>query len=68
MVQDTQNLFCGWSDPPIKQINLAKACAELNIPAVKLHNAGNDADATLTLWEKVLSMKANEVQRPPSLM
>lgn len=68
MVQDTQNLFCGWSEPPIKQINLAKACAELDSPAIKLHNAGNDADATLKLWETILSMKADEMQRPVSLI
>lgn len=55
LLQDTQKLFCGWSQPPIKQINLGKACAALGLEdAQKLHNAGNDAYWTLRVWESLL--------------
>lgn len=60
MIQDTQDLYCGWSDPPVKQINLGKACAVLGVEASKLHNAGNDADATLQVWEKLLRSEGTQ--------
>lgn len=63
LIQDTQNLFCGWSQPPVKQINLGKACALLGIEATKLHNAGNDAAATLEFWEKLLEMGESAVRQ-----
>lgn len=56
LIQDTQDLYCGWSEPSVKQVNLGKACTALGIEATKLHNAGNDAAATLKVWEKLLTM------------
>jgi DNA polymerase III epsilon subunit-like protein len=58
LIQDTQDLYCGWSEPSIKQINLGKACEALGIQTGKLHNAGNDALATLQVWEKLLNPDA----------
>lgn len=62
-VQDTQSLYCGWSEPSIKQINLGKACAALGLDEVevdKLHNAGNDAFATLRVWETLLELEGQQ--------
>ena len=64
IVQDTQNLYCGWSEPSVKQINLGKACAALALDEVevdKLHNAGNDAFATLRVWETLLELEGRQV-------
>ena len=64
IVQDTQNLYCGWSEPSVKQINLGKACAALGLDEVevdKLHNAGNDAFATLRVWETLLELEGTQV-------
>jgi hypothetical protein len=64
IIQDTQNLYAGWSNPQIKQINLGKACNQFGLEdeAKKLHNAGNDAFATLRVWEILLEMEENERQ------
>lgn len=66
IIQDTQNLYAGWSEPQIKQINLGKACLTFGLEdeAMKLHNAGNDAFATLRLWEILLEMDEYEKQKP----
>ena len=66
IVQDTQNLYAGWSEPQIKQINLGKACLTFGLEdeARKLHNAGNDAFATLRIWEILLEMEEYERQKP----
>lgn len=63
IIQDTQNLYCGWSEPTVKQINLGKACAALGIQATKFHNAGNDAIATLKVWETLSAGPAAYEQR-----
>lgn len=64
IIQDTQNLYAGWSNPQFKQINLGKACIQFGMEeeAKKLHNAGNDAFATLRIWEILLGMEENERQ------
>lgn len=64
IIQDTQNLYAGWSKPQIKQINLGKACTTFGLhdEATKLHNAGNDAFAILRVWEILLEMDESERQ------
>lgn len=65
IISDTQDLFCGWSDPPIKQINLGKACGILGLHDIdpdKLHNAGNDAFATLRVWDLLIDMPEHQRQ------
>lgn len=65
VISDTQNLYCGWSEPPVKQINLGKACGILGLHDIdpnKLHNAGNDAFATLRVWELLIDMQENARQ------
>lgn len=66
IIQDTQNLYAGWSEPQVKQINLGKACLTFGLEggAMKLHNAGNDAFATLRVWEILLEMDEYEKQNP----
>lgn len=70
IIQDTQNLYAGWSNPQTKQINLGKACTlfGLDDEARKLHNAGNDAFATLRVWETLLEMEENERQAEGGLV
>ena len=66
IISDTQDLYCGWSEPSVKQINLGKACRNLGLNDIdtdKLHNAGNDAFATLRVWELLMDMPDNARQQ-----
>lgn len=49
----------------MKQVNLGKACLTFGMieEAKKLHNAGNDAFATLRLWEVLVGMQEDERQQ-----
>lgn len=52
-ILDTQVIFTGWARAK-RKAKLEICCQELSVPTRRLHNAGNDAHATLLLLEAML--------------